>query len=409
MSEASGTQYGGFWIRFLALLVDSAILFVVSVALFAGATMALGAEALMPVAFAVWLIWFFYFPVMHASARQGTFGKALLGLKVARVDGGRISILRSLARELAKILSSAVFMVGYIMAGFTGRKQALHDLVASTYVVREGGSHLVPALAVAIAGFALPVVLVPMLIGGALVSMMTDMAMAAVMSQPAPTQQAARPPAPPKAAPKPEAPAPTQTAQAPAPTQTAVTPAPTQTAQAAAPAQSAPAAATAASAAPAPTPASVPKPAPVVTAAAAPPTPKPAPVQATPEPKAAEPAKPKAVPVRVAQAMNPPAAKPQAVPAFEPKAATGPKFNDLMTAVLYRDADGVSELLRLGKWADKPDGRGATPLMTAVELGDLRTAEALLRGGANPNLAIPVAEERRDGDMMSLLKRYGSR
>jgi hypothetical protein len=47
--------------------------------------------------------------------------------------------------------------------------------------------------------------------------------------------------------------------------------------------------------------------------------------------------------------------------------------------------------------------------MTAAELGDLRTAEALLRGGANPNLAIPVAEERRDGDMVSLLKRYGSR
>jgi ankyrin repeat protein len=52
---------------------------------------------------------------------------------------------------------------------------------------------------------------------------------------------------------------------------------------------------------------------------------------------------------------------------------------------------------------------GATPLMTAVELGDVRTAEALLRGGANPSLAIPVAEERRDGEMMSLLKRYASR
>jgi hypothetical protein len=142
-------------------------------------------------------------------------------------------------------------------------------------------------------------------------------------------------------------------------------------------------------------------PVPVVAKPAAVAVVKPAPVA---EPKPVEAAKPKAAPVRVAQT-----AKPQIVPAFEPKMGAGPKFNDLMTAVLYRDPEGVSELLRLGKWPDKPDGRGATPLMTAVGLGDLRTAEALLRGGANPNLAMPVAEERRNGDMMSLLKRYGSR
>lgn len=405
MSEASGTQYGGFWIRFLAFLADSAIVFLVSALLVAGAAMALGLEVLAPVILAVWALGYLYWPVMHASARQATFGKAMLGLKVARLDGSRISILRSLGRELAKILSSAVFMVGYIMAAFTGRKQALHDLVASTYVIREGPSRVVPALAVAVAGFALPLVLVPLLIGAAMMSMMTDMMMAAVRSQPAPTQQAARPaaPVPPKAAPKPQAPAPTQTAQAAAPAQ----PAPAAAAVQASAPKPAPVAAIAAPVAPAPAQASAPKPAPIVTTAATPPTPKPAPVQASapkPEPKAAEPAKPKAAPVRVAQA-----AKPQAMPAFEPKAATEPKFNDLMTAVLYRDAEGVSELLRLGKWPDKPDGRGATPLMTAAELGDLRTAEALLRGGANPNLAIPVAEERRDGDMISLLKRYGSR
>jgi ankyrin repeat protein len=69
----------------------------------------------------------------------------------------------------------------------------------------------------------------------------------------------------------------------------------------------------------------------------------------------------------------------------------------------------VAELLKFGKWPDKPDSRGVTPLMTAVELGDAGTAEALLRGGANPALALPVAEARRDGDMILLLKRYSSR
>jgi ankyrin repeat protein len=80
-----------------------------------------------------------------------------------------------------------------------------------------------------------------------------------------------------------------------------------------------------------------------------------------------------------------------------------------MTAVLYRDSEGVSELLRLGKWPDKPDSNGLTPLMTAVELGDVRSAEVLLRGGANPNVAVSVAERRGDAGMVDLLRRYGGR
>jgi ankyrin repeat protein len=89
-----------------------------------------------------------------------------------------------------------------------------------------------------------------------------------------------------------------------------------------------------------------------------------------------------------------------------PKQASGLRYNDLMTAVLYGDVDGVNELLKLGKWADKPDSRGTTPLMMAAERGDVRTAEALLRGGANARRALPLAEERRDDQMLLLLKRY---
>ena len=80
-----------------------------------------------------------------------------------------------------------------------------------------------------------------------------------------------------------------------------------------------------------------------------------------------------------------------------------------MTAVMYGDVEGVNELLRLGKWPDKPDSRGTTPLMVAAGLGDAKTAEALLRGGANARLAVPVAEERRDDEMILLLKRYSGR
>jgi ankyrin repeat protein len=80
-----------------------------------------------------------------------------------------------------------------------------------------------------------------------------------------------------------------------------------------------------------------------------------------------------------------------------------------MTAVLYRDPAAVSELLRYGRWVDKPDSRGATPLMLAVELGDAPTAEALLKGGANPGRALPTAQARGDGAMLDLLKRYAAR
>ena len=393
MSEPSGMQYGGFWIRLIALLADSAIVFMVCALLVAGAAVALEPELLPPVALVASLLAFLYWPVMHASGRQATFGKALLGLKVARLHGGRISILRSLGRELSKVLSGMVFMLGYVMAGFTPRKQALHDLVASTYVVREGVSRLVPALAVVVAGFVLPVVVVPMFVGAALMSTMTSMAQAMV-SQPDPMKQAAPKPKPKpavqtaKAIPKPQPPA----VAAPVPVQ-AVEPKPELVAAT--------------------------KPAAVPVAVIANPEPKPVPVamlESKPaevaKPKAAKPkleaAKPKAAPARVAGPA--PASRPgPSVPAFQPKSAEGPKFNDLMTAVLYRDAAGVAELLKLGKWPDKPDSRGVTPLMTAVELGDARTAEALLRGGANPMLAIPVAEEQRNGDMILLLKRYSGR
>jgi hypothetical protein len=88
---------------------------------------------------------------------------------------------------------------------------------------------------------------------------------------------------------------------------------------------------------------------------------------------------------------------------------SGPKYNDLMTAVLARDVAAVNELLKLGKWVDKPDSRGRTPLMVATAQDDVPTAEALLRSGASPRPAVRVAEERGNGEMVALLKRYGSR
>ncbi len=92
-----------------------------------------------------------------------------------------------------------------------------------------------------------------------------------------------------------------------------------------------------------------------------------------------------------------------------------PKFNDLITAVMYQDQAAVTELLDLGWWVDKPDTSGITPLMAAVTIGNTAMAELLLKRGANPNLvssrsdsALRIAKHNRDAGMTALLQRHGA-
>jgi uncharacterized RDD family membrane protein YckC len=73
---------------------------------------------------------------MESSSRQATLGKMALGLKVTDIWGKRISFARATGRHFAKYLSGAILMIGYIMAAFTARKQALHDILAETLVPR---------------------------------------------------------------------------------------------------------------------------------------------------------------------------------------------------------------------------------------------------------------------------------
>ena len=393
MSEPTGTQYGGFWVRFLAFLVDSAIVFVLSAGLLIGAGMALGPNDLTLAVIAVWVLGFLYWPILHASRLRATFGKALLGLHVTRFDARRISILRALWREIAKIFSSAVFMLGYVIAAFMPRKQALHDLMAATYVVREGVSRVFPAIVVVLAGFAAPAFVVPMVVDPSIQSAMEKMATDAI-AQYDPMKQPSRPTAPAmKVAPRP-APAPAPVAKAPAPVKIE-----------------------------APVAAKVEAPTPIVEAAkAVTELPKPVmepvktvadPVKAAPEPVKTikEPVKPKAAAAKQKQVPAP-----SVVRASRPSPASsdfmlgsGPKYNDLMTAVLAKDVVAVKELLKLGRWVDKPDSRGRTPLMVATAQDDMPTAEALLRGGASAHPAVRVAQERGNGEMVALLKRYGGR
>ncbi len=123
-------EYAGFWNRAIALLIDSVILAIVSII----ANLILN-ESL--AAFIGTFLGWLYFAGMESSERQATLGKSAMGLVVTGIDGNRISFLRATGRYFAKILSALILLIGYFMAAFTARKQALHDILASTLVLKR--------------------------------------------------------------------------------------------------------------------------------------------------------------------------------------------------------------------------------------------------------------------------------
>ena len=148
---ATLARYGGFWIRFVAAIVDAILVQVVVVpfgALLGGVIGVAGVAARMPgegtrlVAVIVGTVlgllasWI-YEAAMESSSLQATLGKMIFGMKVTDLNGNRISFARATGRHFAKYLSSMILFVGYIMAGFTERKQALHDMIAGTLVIRR--------------------------------------------------------------------------------------------------------------------------------------------------------------------------------------------------------------------------------------------------------------------------------
>jgi len=78
-----------------------------------------------------------YSTLMESSKLQATVGKLALGLKVTDLQGNKLDFVKALVRNLCKIISNFTLLIGYIMAGFTEKKQALHDMIASTLVLKK--------------------------------------------------------------------------------------------------------------------------------------------------------------------------------------------------------------------------------------------------------------------------------
>ncbi len=150
--RGSTEDYAGFWLRFVASIVDGfvcgVVLFVVLM-IVGGIMVAIkgpnGGNDPGPVeivgGFVIWGVaivfpWL-YSAFQESSPRQATLGKKMLGIHVTDLDGNRISFGQASGRHFGKILSNMFCSIGFIMAGFTEKKQALHDLLAGTLVVRE--------------------------------------------------------------------------------------------------------------------------------------------------------------------------------------------------------------------------------------------------------------------------------
>ena len=144
-ANPSTVSYAGFWLRAAAALIDAFFL-----------NLFLGIIGFLYFAFLIkdnpfltnnaqtiigifsFVIWIIYFPFMESHG-GATWGKRIIGIKVLKDGGEPVKFLRSLGRNFAKIISALILTIGFIMAGFGRKKQALHDMITGCVVVKTRG------------------------------------------------------------------------------------------------------------------------------------------------------------------------------------------------------------------------------------------------------------------------------
>jgi uncharacterized RDD family membrane protein YckC len=159
--QYSGVAYAGFWLRFVAFLIDAVIsgflslILLIPLFILTGAGAALNrigsgedisddVAAFVGIGFVLGLIvitlgvsWLYY-ALSESSSWQGTLGKKMLNLTVTDLNGQPISFGRASGRYFSKFITNLIpLAIGYILAGFTEKKQAIHDMIASCLVLRS--------------------------------------------------------------------------------------------------------------------------------------------------------------------------------------------------------------------------------------------------------------------------------
>lgn len=90
-----------------------------------------------PAAIGLLIMPMFYY-VLFEGLWGGTIGKLLFGIRVRRKDGGKISFMTAFIRFIGRLISTLIFMAGYLLALFDSKRQTLHDKIANTMVLNKG-------------------------------------------------------------------------------------------------------------------------------------------------------------------------------------------------------------------------------------------------------------------------------
>lgn len=148
------TTYAGFWVRFIAIFIDSIIINAVMTPIAFVLMIPIGLSMrpdeqpdpaqvmrfMMPMimiaGFTLVVSWL-YEALMMSSSKRATLGKMIFGIIVVDTEGRQLTFGHATGRHFAKWISNMTMLIGYIMAAFTERKQALHDVIAGTLVLRQ--------------------------------------------------------------------------------------------------------------------------------------------------------------------------------------------------------------------------------------------------------------------------------
>lgn len=156
-------NHAGFWLRFVAFVIDTIILGIIGSLIITPILSVIGVaqylsisditelmriqdiEIMLDTVFKTLGITYYvklvfdilYHVFLESSKYQGSFGKMMLNLIVVDANGQKLTFSKALVRNASKIISGAILGIGYIIAGFTEKKQSLHDIIASTLVIKK--------------------------------------------------------------------------------------------------------------------------------------------------------------------------------------------------------------------------------------------------------------------------------
>lgn len=136
-SQPLSIKYGGFWMRYLALNLDSLITAIIITLPLNIIAVVVGAAAGFRMALVLLQVVLIYtYFIYLTNKNQATIGKKLLGLRVVSEDGTRLPFGKIAFREtIGKFISMIILFVGYLMVAFTSKKQGLHDKMVGSVVL----------------------------------------------------------------------------------------------------------------------------------------------------------------------------------------------------------------------------------------------------------------------------------